>query len=242
MKINQEQTQYFGRDLDVMSLADNYYSWVLSEFQPYIGKHVVEVGAGIGTVSEMFLDMNPESFVAVEPSDNMYPLLEQRFKDRLKVRTIKGFFDQISNTLDQHPDTLLYINVMEHVEHDAAEIKHAYEVLAPGGHLCIFVPALQWIYGSFDASVGHYRRYYKKDLVKMVEAAGFEVKKARYFDALGFIPWFILFRVLRVPALSSGHVSLYDKIVVPFLRVFERIVPPPLGKNLLLVAQKPQAV
>jgi hypothetical protein len=91
---------------------------------------------------------------------------------------------------------------------------------------------------DFDRSIGHFRRYRKGDLLRVVEDAGFRVEKCRYFDLLGILPWYLVF-VLMKRTLSGGNVSTYDRFVVPWLRRVERWVAPPIGKNLLLSARKP---
>ncbi len=103
--------------------------------------------------------------------------------------------------------------------------------------MCLFVPALQWLYGSIDAAVGHERRYQKPSLVSLVRSGGFEVRKVRYFDLAGVVPWWILACVLR-SQLRPGTVSLYDRFVVPITRAIESRMTPPLGKDVLLVGQK----
>ncbi|MCR4340392.1 MAG: hypothetical protein NUW01_10970 [Gemmatimonadaceae bacterium] len=101
----------------------------------------------------------------------------------------------------------------------------------------IFVPALSWLYSDFDRQIGHYRRYAKSGLCRLVEDAGFNLTKVRYFDVAGIIPWYVNFVLLR-NSIGSRSVSLYDRLVVPVMRVAERLIPPPVGKNVLLVARK----
>ena len=92
---------------------------------------------------------------------------------------------------------MVYVNVLEHIENDKQELFYINQSLKTGGYVCIFVPALAWLYSDFDASIGHYRRYYKKQLIDLVEKAGFEIVKISYFDIMGIIPWFIFLRFLR---------------------------------------------
>src|SRR5690606_34417870 len=117
------------------------------------------------------------------------------------------------------------------------ELARAREHLAPGGHLLVFVPALQWLMSRFDREIGHVRRYSMGQLRERAEGAGFRVVRARYFDGAGVLPWFLNFVVLR-RGLGGGSVSLYDRLVVPPMRRVEGLIAPIVGKNLLMVARK----
>ena len=226
---------YLGKDLEAMAFARNYHKWILAEFLPYLGSSVAEVGAGVGSFSTLVLGTNIRSLKAFEPSRNMYPLLQEAFRQDRRAEAINDFFGR-ANTGERF-DSVLYVNVLEHIEDDASELANAREALNLNGHLLIFVPALPWLYSDLDRQVGHFRRYLKKGLLELAQRSGFSIVKARYFDVAGIIPWYINFVLLK-NLISGGSVSLYDRLVVPTMRVVEGVVPPPIGKNLLLVAKK----
>ena len=226
---------YSGKELEAMSFARNYHKWILAEFLPYLGSSVAEVGAGVGSFSTLVLETNISSLVVFEPSQNMYPLLQEALGKDKRATAVNEYFGAAHQ--ETRFDSILYVNVLEHIEDDASEIATARDSLKPNGHLLIFVPALPWLYSEFDRHVGHCRRYLKKDLVNLIQRSGLAVVKARYFDVAGIIPWYINFVVLK-NAMSAGSVSLYDRVVVPAMRLIEGLVPPPLGKNVLLVARK----
>ncbi|MCB1866418.1 MAG: class I SAM-dependent methyltransferase [Chromatiales bacterium] len=230
--------EYFGRDLEAMSFAVNYHHWIMDRFRPYVGRHLLEIGAGTGNFSEFLLQSQPQSLTALEPSSNMFPLLHDRLASHPGAVAINDFFGARHSDLPTTPDTVFYVNVLEHIEDDAAELAYVHESLRTGGHLCIFVPALPWLYGTADAAVGHFRRYRRGELLNRVQDAGFEVLHCRYFDIAGVLPWWLLFRVLRREAVSAGQVDLYDRWIVPVMRRIEGWIPPPIGKNLILVARK----
>jgi hypothetical protein len=110
-------------------------------------------------------------------------------------------------------------------------------ILRDKGKLLLFVPALPWLYGSLDRKVGHQRRYTLRSLREVVEGAGFSVEFIRYFDMVGVLPWFIAGRVSRMATFSDRAARLYDRLVVPTARAMERRLRPPIGKNLLCVAE-----
>jgi SAM-dependent methyltransferase len=229
-------THYPGKELEAMSSAVNYHRWIIDEFAPYLGGDVAEVGAGIGTMSQLILANPVRRLHAFEPSSNMFPKLAEELREDSRAVAVNEFFG--AKQAGKGFDTIVYINVLEHVEDDRAELSHAWQALKPGGHLLVFVPALQWLYSEFDKQVGHFRRYNRDALAADARAAGFAVEKASYFDAAGVMPWYINFVLLRRP-MGSGSVSLYDKVAVPAIRFLENIVTPPIGKNILLVARKP---
>ena len=226
--------EYFGKDLEAMSFATNYYKWILSELMPYFGNSVAEIGAGTGNFSKMLLETKISSLVAYEPSCNMFPLLQEALKKEVRVKTVNDCFGK---KIEEQFDSILYINVLEHIENDKAELIKAKNALSSGGHLLIFVPAQEWLYSDFDKNVGHFRRYTKKTITELITSIGFSVLKVRYFDFLGIIPWFINFTLLG-NSMNIKIVLLYDKYFVPLLQLVEKRIPPLLGKNILLVAKK----
>lgn len=235
--------QYTGRELESMSFAVNYHRWILNVLQPFLGKRIVEIGAGAGSLSRMLLEFRPEFLAALEPSANMFPELVRTLAEAGKGRfatayqaTLEGW--ALSNPLPSAPDTVVYINVLEHIENDERELELAHSLLAPGGRILIFVPALQSLMSRMDRQLGHFRRYSRPDLVYKCRAAGFRVLLSHYFDGFGILPWWVKFRLLGSVTMEPGAVRLYDNLVVPFARILENAVPPPLGKNVILAAEK----
>ena len=236
MNTEAEKPQYFGRDLEAMSFAKNYHDWIVDEFSPYLGDLVAEVGAGTGSFSELLVD-RVDRLVAFEPSQNMYPELARVFAGNSKVVTVNNFFGEECGRFENTLDSAVYVNVMEHIEHDAEEFTYIFRALKPGGHALIFVPALPFLYSDLDTSLGHFRRYLKPGLTSIAEKAGFKVVKARYFDFMGILPWYVAFTLLG-RQISGGKVAAYDKYVVPVMRRLERVISPPVGKNVLMIARK----
>jgi len=232
---DKQNHEYPGKELEAMSFAINYHQWIVDELAPFFGSAMVEVGAGKGDLSAMLIRKGVERLYAFEPSSNLFPSLNVRAEELTGVKAINEFFS--SDFVPEAFDSLLYINVLEHIEDDRAELISAYSALPKGGYLLLFVPALSWLFSDADRSVGHFRRYHKKALVKLVEETGFKVEKVRYFDLAGIIPWYVNFVLLK-NSFSAGSVTLYDKLIVPPMRVFEKMITPPIGKNILLVARK----
>lgn len=240
-KIDPDEMKYEGADLEAMAAADNYYRWIASEIKPYIGDKVVEAGSGAGSFSKQILGMQPDEAIFVEPTKNMYKLLMKRVgalkSKQTKVQTLNAYTGEVIKKLG-HPDSFVYINVFEHIEDDKAEIKMLSKALRKGGHIIIFVPALNALLSDFDRSIGHFRRYDKKRLRMLAEEAGLEVVRLKYFDFIGMAPWFVNFRLLKSKKIKPSAVEFYDKAAIPVIRTLESVIPAPVGKNLLLIAKK----
>lgn len=230
--------EYIGKDLEAMSFAEKYHQWVLDEFRAYLHGDVVEVGAGSGNFTSLLADAGIDHLISFEPSSNMFQRLAERVAGYEHIEVVNGFFDRAIGDYQSRYDAVTYINVLEHIEKDLEELQFVREALKPGGYVCIFVPALAWLYSDLDREVGHFRRYHKHQLLGLVKSAGFEIIQAKYFDMLGIIPWYIAF-VLMKKKITGSNVSLYDKYAVPLVRGFESLLTPPIGKNILLVAKKP---
>ncbi len=232
---------YVGKDLEAMSFAVNYHKWILDEFRPYLGKRLVEVGAGTGNFTQLLAAEKPEILTSVEPS-GMFEYLEKnvaQFSNGSDVKVHRAIFAQVREAIaETAPDSILYVNVLEHIEDDSHELEMIRETLVPGGRCFIFVPALMSLYGEFDRKIGHFRRYSKSEIEEKCRAAGFKIIVSKYFDFAGIIPWWIKYKLLKSDSLESGAVDAYDRFAIPFVRGFERLVPVPTGKNLLLVGEK----
>jgi 2-polyprenyl-3-methyl-5-hydroxy-6-metoxy-1,4-benzoquinol methylase len=227
-----------------MDFAVNYHQWILDGFRPFLGKRLVEIGAGSGGFSEMLAGTGPEWLIAVEPSENMYPLLAERLKKVAAInniaRALHGTLADTTESIRQTgtPDSVIYVNVLEHIEDDALELRTIHSLLQPGGHVLIFVPAHSWLMGSMDHQLGHYRRYTVTELVNKCLAAGFTIRQSGYFDILGVAPWWVMYCLLRSKNLNPGAVRIYDRYVVAVSRFLQRVIRFPIGKNVILVAQK----
>jgi SAM-dependent methyltransferase len=237
-----EKVVYVGKDLEAMSFAVNYHNWILDEFRPFLGKNIVEVGSGTGSFSELLLREKPEILSLIEPSE-MFDNLKQnisQFETATETNFHHAIFAEVCEAISEakKPDSIIYVNVLEHIEDDAGELEMIYQTLDEGGRCFIFVPALMSLYGEFDRKIGHFRRYTKNDLEEKCAAAGFKILKSKYFDFAGIFPWYVKYKLLKSDSLESGAVTIYDKLVVPVIKKFETYLNHPTGKNILLIAEK----
>lgn len=234
--------EHFGAadDLEQLGAAKHFFNWVLDEFHPYLQGRILEVGAGTGTITRKLVERYPGITVtALEPAANMAAGLESFATVHPRVQVHRHTLADVALDAGSF-DAVMYLNVLEHIEDEEAELAMAAATLRPGGALLVFGPAHEWLYSDLDYKAGHYRRYHLENLRSVVKAAGFDVVSLRYFDVLGVVPYWLVYRFLRHAGISGSTMWGYDRVVVPASRALQRLVPhPPVGKNVVLVARKP---
>jgi SAM-dependent methyltransferase len=213
----------------------------MRRFSPFLGADVVEVGAGIGTFSEFLLSAPQiKSLVAIEPGANTFPHLERRLASRTNARAVSGYLDDYH--APSSADSLVAVNVLEHVEKDEEFLRAAMDVVRPGGTLLLFVPAVPAIFGSLDIALEHFRRYTKSELRRRIEAAGWSTEKIGYMNLPGILSWFVAGKVLRRTSISAFDARVYDRVAVPLTSAIEDMIEMPIGQSLLAVGRRPSAV
>lgn len=238
--IDEKMTNYEGADLEALADMKNYQSWIVETFQPYLGGEAVEFGAGIGNLS-LRIREHVSTLDLVEPSANLAVSLKQRFEGDNGVAIYEETLEaKLPNVSEKTYQSVVLVNVLEHIEDDAAALDGLFRILKPGGHLLLFVPALKFLYSNLDAAVGHFRRYQRPQLNARVSDAGFNIVRCKYFDTLGVAPWWLLNTMMGASDFNPRLVSIYDTVFTPMSRVLESLIPPPFGKNILLIARRPE--
>lgn len=237
-KINLTMKEYIGNELELFKHAynwKNYYAKFLSE---YLKGDVLEVGAGIGETTHSLCKGNIESWVCLEPDSELTAIISKKRKSGY----LPSFIEIITETLDgvesnRKFDSIIYIDVIEHIEDDAAELKKASTFLKPGGHLIVLVPAHNYLFSNFDKSIGHFRRYNKKMLQL---AAPNELKKVdlRYLDSVGLLAslankWFLK---QEYPELKQ--IKFWDNFMIPISKITDTFLFYLLGKTVIGIWKK----
>ncbi len=231
-------SSYAGsQELHSLSKAVRFHRWMASMLRPAIGGDVLEVGAGIGTMTRALRETFPQSnIMAIEPDPALFDLLNERTQG-LGVETATLSTHELEH--QRQFDSVLYVNVLEHIEDHVGELRRAHALLRPGGSVGIIVPAIPRLYGSLDAKSGHYRRYQKAALRNVVEQAGLVVTDLHFFDAVGVAPYWASIKVGSMPELTDRTTYLFDNVLVPLSKVAHRAWKQiPFGKNLLIIARK----
>ena len=223
---------YGGRDnLEAMKNASRYNAYLLDLVQKNaVGESVLDHGAGAGTFA-LPLARDGMHVLCMEPDRNLRTSLEQAGLDVVDRLEVVG-----AGSIDY----AYTLNVLEHIDDDAAALRQLHRCLRPGGRLLVYVPAFPLLYSQMDKHVGHFRRYRRKALVELLASAGFDVARARYADSLGFFATLVYKAVGdRSGRIGGGSVSFYDAAICPLSRIVDLLTLGSFGKNLVAIATKP---
>lgn len=218
--------------LESMSQAVWYNQWTLNKFTPFIYGDILEVGCGIGNFTGLLakygkiwaVDINQEYIKKNKPDKK----INVGFGD---IEKGKYFFKE------KKFDSIVCLNVLEHIKDDNSAIKNLFTLLKSGGKLILLVPAHQFLYGEIDRSIGHVRRYNKGDLTRRLEETGFKILLSRKLNFLGALGWFIAGRILKEDIVKKGNIKIFN-LVAPLVLSLEDLFETPMGTSILAVAQK----
>ena len=229
-----DEIPYVGDELDLFAAASNWKAYWASKLRPYLGVRVLDVGAGIGATVQL-LDTDPhQKWTALEPD----PRLVERMRAQgmpanceVKVGTLAS--------LDEREafDTILYIDVLEHIEDDKVEAARAAQRLFAGGRLVVLAPAHQYLYTPFDRAIGHFRRYDKASLAA-ITPPGMKLERIFHLDSVGMLASLGNKLVLRSASPKPSQIALWDKLMVPCSRLLDPLTGFSLGKTIIGVWRK----
>lgn len=219
--------------LENLKLASNYNRWIFSQIRPFLGAEVMEVGCGNGNFSAL-LARHCEHLVALDLDAHYAEMTRTRLKDCPHVEVLVADATALGET--RTFDSIVMLDVLEHIEDDAGTLAALSQHLKPGGRLIIKVPALQSLYSPMDAAIGHYRRYHEHRLRHTFQRADLPLSKVWHFNMAGIPGWWLNGKVLKRTTPPSSQVGLFDK-VVPLLQAVEDTVPAPVGLSLFAVGQ-----
>jgi glycosyltransferase involved in cell wall biosynthesis len=218
--------------------ARSFNRWMLRRIAPYIGNRVLEGGCGIGNLTELLLDR--QRLVCLDYDPFYVEVIHRRYGHlaNVKVRAMDlARAGDDPRLREEKLDTVICLNVLEHIEDDQRTLEGFYNFLEPGGHAIILVPAHPGLYTGVDKALGHYRRYTAAQLRARMASTGFEVVHCEGFNRLGSLGWFVSGKVLRKTTLSPGQMKLFEWLM-PMARLLERVpVLPHL--SLIAVGRKP---
>jgi glycosyltransferase involved in cell wall biosynthesis len=199
-----------------------YSTWLDGRFQHFLGDRVLEVGSGVGNHTRCILDKARVIASDIEP--HYVRELNARFERHSNVRVASFRFPLHDASRDElrgeHLDTIVCLNVLEHIEQDVAALEDFASVLGPGGRLVLLVPAMPALYGSLDIHLNHFRRYDAESLRDNVTRAGFDVQTLRYLNRPGVFGWWLNSRVLRRRVLPRGQLAAF-RWIQPLLKLEE---------------------
>jgi len=221
-----------------MGKLEPYNRWLADRFEKSLGQRVLEIGAGFGNMTR---HLTPREMIIASDLDAVaLEYLRGAFRDDPSIRIASYRFPlqpgQRRELEGLALDTVVCLNVLEHIEDDVSTLADLLSILRPGGRLVLIVPAHARLYSSLDVHLRHFRRYEKPELEKKIRDAGFVLEDCRFLNRPGVFGWYVNGRVLRRRVLPRGQLSLF-KLVLPLLRS-EETNPPSWGLSLLAIARK----
>lgn len=221
--------------------AVEYHRWFYELIEPHLGQHILDVGSGLGNHLQFFAN---RKLTCLDLSPECVEQLRSEFGGEGRDFVAGDVCDEaIAEELSKKGiDTITCLNVLEHIKDDRQALRNFQRILKPkGGNFVVIVPAHEFLYGAMDEMAGHYRRLSKSQLGKLMKDCGFEVRTARYVNAVGALGWFVNGRVFKPRSLSTKAVNtqlvLFSRLFVPVIKQVEKMVRPPFGQSLLMVAK-----
>ena len=214
--------------LDAFSIAPNFNRWMADTIRPYIGRYVLEIGAGIGNLSRILMggrkryvatDLDAEHLERLRARLSTRPHLETAILDAARAEDGLPFRGQM--------DTVVCLNVVEHIEDDLGALRNIHAALVEGGRAIILVPEGQSIYCSLDEELGHFRRYSEDQLRGRMVQAGFKVEAMLRFNRVSRPGWWLNGKILNRRSISRGQLKNFDRLVWLFRRIDQHLPWPP---------------
>lgn len=224
---------YRGRELDVFEKAIRWKAYFGARLEPYLGRDVLEVGAGLGATTRALCDGSQRRWTCLEPD----PGLAERLGRALAERTLPACCElrQGTSASIREPasyDSVLYIDVLEHIKEDTAEVERSASLLRPGGHVIVLAPAHPWLFTPFDAAIGHERRYTRTTLRAAIPRE-LTTTELIYMDAVGLLASLGNRLLLRRADPTESQILFWDRVLVPLSRWVDPLTARRLGKSVL---------
>lgn len=229
MKLN-NTSEYLGGELELFQYASNWKKYFSKQISPHIKGDVIEVGAGIGANTEFLFNSKISSWTCLEPDSKLASEIPSKASNIIsKINIVIGTIESIENAKF---DTIIYIDVLEHIKDSRLEIQRAKQRLKINGKLIILVPAYNFLFNEFDKQVGHYRRYNKHLLLSEVNST-LKCKRLFYLDSFGFFASVANKYFLKKTLPSSSNINFWDKILIRISKPMDFITFKSFGKSLI---------
>jgi cyclopropane fatty-acyl-phospholipid synthase-like methyltransferase len=224
---------YVGSELDLFAAATNWKNYFRSHITPYLGATVLEVGAGFGGTTRVLFNEQCKRWVSLEPDPTLFGRLTEGVTSGDLPACCEPVLGTITELSPQETfDSILYIDVLEHIKDDKEEVSRAAAHLRSGGHLIVLCPAHQWLSSPFDPSIGHHRRY-NKSMYKALNPPSTKRTVLRYLDSVGMFASMSNAMVLGQSLPTRRQIAFWDKVLVPCSRWFDGLLAYSVGKSIL---------
>jgi ubiquinone/menaquinone biosynthesis C-methylase UbiE len=231
-----ESFKYPGEELVLFQQATHWKKYFSRPIKPYIKGNVLEVGAGIGSTTLLLNDGSAGQWLMLEPDAQLGAQLKSKIETKAlpaNCRLQTGTIDQLSSTFD----TIIYIDVLEHIENDGGEMEKAARLLRAGGYIIVLSPAFNHLYSPFDKAIGHYRRYNKK-MFRHITPEGLELIRNRYYDTVGYFAALMNKLILRQKYPTLNQVKFWDNWMLPVSKISDKLFLHSFGKSIIAIWKK----
>lgn len=233
-----ESYEYSGCELDTFAQARNWKGYWSSLVKPYLRESVLEVGAGIGVNTQLLKEINNTRWVCMEPDKGLCERIKAKQQSGLLAGDISIKTCVMSQLLKNDLfDTILYIDVLEHIEDDKQELINAASHLNVGGHIVIVAPAHNFLFSAFDKKIGHFRRYDKKTLIDAMPDS-LQIVDLRYLDCMGFFASLANKVLLKETDPKVAQVLFWDRLLVTISKRLDSLIRYRVGKTIFAVCKK----
>ncbi|HET6214773.1 MAG TPA: class I SAM-dependent methyltransferase [Micromonosporaceae bacterium] len=221
--------------LEGLATAVNHRQWFVELALPYLGDDPIEIGSGLGDYALAWSETVPR-FTATEADPERLVKLKDRLAGRRNIEVREML---LPATEDGGHTAAVSYNVLEHIEDHVGALRSMARLVRPGGAVVLIVPAFQFALGPADVATGHVRRYTKKTMAAAMTEAGLTIERMHYANALGLIGYYLATCVFRLMPKEGPMVKVYDTLVLPVTKAVERLVKPPFGQSVFVVARTP---
>jgi SAM-dependent methyltransferase len=231
--LKSEPVSYIGDELELFALARNWKAYLARKIQPFLGPRVLEVGSGLGATTKALCVNDHERWVCLEPDFAMAKQLEESVTRKRLPQCCEVIAGTVATAELVGPfDTVLYVDVLEHIADDGEELCQIPSLLADGGRLVVVAPAHSWLFSPFDARIGHHRRYTRSTL-QAVAPASLKQETFEYMDSVGLFASLANRALLGQALPTKRQIVFWDRLLVPVSRVLDVVMAGRVGKSLL---------
>ncbi len=219
-----------------ISVLDHYNDWIIEHIKPWIGDTVLEVGSGIGNISRYLLDR--KNLILSDIREDYLEILRKKFGDLPNVSyELYDLEEPGLHLMNKKIDTIVALNVLEHMQNDIHSLKDMASILTPGGRIILQLPAHKILYGSLDRNLDHFRRYTIREINQKFALSGLKAGRFMRMNMFGAFGWFMSSRILKRKILPTGMLGLFNRLT-PVFKTIERKIHPPFGLSIIAIGRK----
>lgn len=226
-----------SKTLETIAKASNFNQWMYLEIKSFLKGEILEIGSGIGNISQ-YVIADDFNITLSDYNTEYYEWLKGKFKhykhvrDVLQINLLHPDFKKTYAFLEGKFDTVFLLNVIEHIEDDSAAVQNCKFLLKKNGHFILLAPSYEWLYCRFDHVLGHYRRYTRSAMQKLLKNNGYMIKSTSYFNAAGIAGWLLWGKIMNQKTIGNSEMLTFNRFV-PLARILDKILGKKIGLSVI---------